>query len=270
MDVVVRDFQHSAGSRAWRSNYPQTMGTWRYVVSLEPNGDCSELEWGIREIHSTEDGQFGYTARPVKPFGTSYEDLLRDLDHMLRDSSLEVLDLRGEEPRLVAVEQIQEEFAPGTEPNPLTGQWEVPGALCEPINGRPRIVCICGSIRFHEEANSRLTLAGAIVLAPALFQRGGEAITEKQRRRLSELQLKKIDLADAILVLDPKGVTSANPPGARLGTQMPPGNLYSGSLRSQENDLCERCGKPTITRQAGTPRSSGTETSAPVAHPDLP
>lgn len=200
---------HSAGGRAWRSNYPRTMGTWRYVVSLEPNGDCSELEWGIREIHSTEDGQFGYTARPVKPFGTSYEDLLRDLEHMLRDSSLEVLDLRGDEPRLVAVEQIREEFAPGTEPDPpTTARWEVPGVLCEPINGRPRIVCICGSIRFHEElasANSRLTLAGAIVLAPALFQRGGDAITERQRRRLSELHLKKIDLADAILVVDPGG-----------------------------------------------------------------
>jgi hypothetical protein len=77
---------------------------------------------------------------------------------------------------------------------------------------RPEIVCISGSVRFAEElgaANRELTLAGAIVVAPSVFP-GAEdqqaiPITEEQKTALAALHLRKIDLADRILVVNPGG-----------------------------------------------------------------
>jgi len=78
---------------------------------------------------------------------------------------------------------------------------------------RPEIVCICGSARFWEElaaANRELTLAGAIVVAPASFARpehraNDQTLTDAQKSALGELHLRKIDLADRVLVINPGG-----------------------------------------------------------------
>jgi nucleoside 2-deoxyribosyltransferase len=78
---------------------------------------------------------------------------------------------------------------------------------------RPEIVCICGSTRFVDEmsvANRDLTLAGAIVLAPGVFLRvedrdADASITPEQKASLDELHLRKIDLADRVLVVNPGG-----------------------------------------------------------------
>ena len=70
---------------------------------------------------------------------------------------------------------------------------------------RPEIVCICGSTRFVDEmraANRDLTLAGVIVVAPG--ETGG-LITTEQRTALDALHLRKIDLADRVLVVNPGG-----------------------------------------------------------------
>ncbi|WP_198426068.1 MULTISPECIES: hypothetical protein [Microbacterium] len=70
---------------------------------------------------------------------------------------------------------------------------------------RPEFVCICGSTRFVEEmraANRDLTLAGVIVLAPG---EADGAITDDQKFLLDSLHLRKIDLADRILVVNPGG-----------------------------------------------------------------
>ena len=70
---------------------------------------------------------------------------------------------------------------------------------------RPEIVCICGSIRFADEmraANRDLTLAGVIVVAPG---EAGEVITPEQKAALDALHLRKIDLADRVLVVNPGG-----------------------------------------------------------------
>ena len=70
---------------------------------------------------------------------------------------------------------------------------------------RPEIVCICGSMRFVDEmraANRDLTVAGAIVVAP------GEVdgpISAEQKAALDALHLRKIDLADRVLVVNPGG-----------------------------------------------------------------
>ncbi|NTW38513.1 MAG: hypothetical protein HGA44_01285 [Cellulomonadaceae bacterium] len=70
---------------------------------------------------------------------------------------------------------------------------------------RPEIVCICGSTRFVDEmhaANRDLTFAGVIVLAPG---GAGEKITDEQTAALAALHLRKIDLADRVLVVNPGG-----------------------------------------------------------------
>ena len=76
---------------------------------------------------------------------------------------------------------------------------------------RPEIVCICGSTRFADEmraANRDLTFAGVIVVAPAVFLQDHEAnefITNEQKTALGALHLRKIDLADRVLVVNPGG-----------------------------------------------------------------
>ncbi|MEU7484864.1 hypothetical protein [Streptomyces sp. NPDC042319] len=70
---------------------------------------------------------------------------------------------------------------------------------------RPEIVCICGSTRFVDEmraANRDLTFTDAIVLAPG---EAGELITNEQKTALDALHLRKIDLADRVLVVNPGG-----------------------------------------------------------------
>lgn len=80
-----------------------------------------------------------------------------------------------------------------------------------PVPDRPEIVCICGSARFVAEmsaANRDLTLAGVIVVAPGVFPRADEAaqfITDEHKTALGALHLRKIDLADRVLVVNPGG-----------------------------------------------------------------
>lgn len=83
---------------------------------------------------------------------------------------------------------------------------------------RPKIVCLCGSTRFRREfmlANHTETLAGRIVLSVGCFVHASEAeqppgldlppLTEDDKVRLDELHLRKIDLADEVLVLNVGG-----------------------------------------------------------------
>lgn len=73
------------------------------------------------------------------------------------------------------------------------------------MTDRPEIVCLCGSTRFVDEmraANRDLTLAGVIVLAPGELD---VQPTEGQKTVLDALHLRKIDLADRVLVVNPGG-----------------------------------------------------------------
>ena len=80
---------------------------------------------------------------------------------------------------------------------------------------RPTIVCLCGSTRFAEAfaaANCRETLAGRIVLSvgcnlkkDASMLARPEAELDDMKRRLDELHLRKIDLADEVLILNVDG-----------------------------------------------------------------
>jgi dienelactone hydrolase len=71
--------------------------------------------------------------------------------------------------------------------------------------GRPPVVAICGSTRFQHAmtvVNRRLTLAGRIVLAPGVFIHTGDPVTDAEKSALDELHLRKIDLADSVVVIN--------------------------------------------------------------------
>jgi hypothetical protein len=73
------------------------------------------------------------------------------------------------------------------------------------VPDRPEIVCICGSMRFAAEmraANVGLTSSGVIVLAPGDVP---GPVTDEQKGVLDALHLRKIDLADRVLVVNPGG-----------------------------------------------------------------
>jgi hypothetical protein len=56
-------------------------------------------------------------------------------------------------------------------------------------------------------ANRDLTFAGVIVVAPGVFTRGepDEKVTDERKATLDALHLRKIDLADRVLVINPGG-----------------------------------------------------------------
>lgn len=70
---------------------------------------------------------------------------------------------------------------------------------------RPKVVCLCGSLRFQrlfDSERKRLTARGVIVLAPEPVD--GEP-TASVRAALGELHLRRIDLADEIRVVSEGG-----------------------------------------------------------------
>lgn len=81
---------------------------------------------------------------------------------------------------------------------------------------RPRIVCLCGSTRFWREfqaASLRETLAGRIVLSIGAasgtddehFGNLPRDAYDRIKMQLDELHLRKIDLADEVLILNRDG-----------------------------------------------------------------
>ena len=80
---------------------------------------------------------------------------------------------------------------------------------------RPTIVCLCGSTRFSDafrQANLRETLAGKIVLTIGCDFKSDDALglTQADKDRMDELHLRKIDLADEVLILNVDGYIGAS------------------------------------------------------------
>jgi len=75
----------------------------------------------------------------------------------------------------------------------------------------PQIVCLCGSTRFADAwitAHREESLAGRIVLSVGVMIHAGDAPIREdgpEKRALDELHLRKIDLADEVLVLNVGG-----------------------------------------------------------------
>ena len=82
---------------------------------------------------------------------------------------------------------------------------------------RPQIVCLCGSTRFmaaFHAAGWQFTKDGEIVLSVGVCKHeeasadgahGAEALGEDVARRIDELHLRKIDLADRVFILNVNG-----------------------------------------------------------------
>jgi hypothetical protein len=104
--------------------------------------------------------------------------------------------------------------------NPHTHQLDEPA--------RPRIVVLCGSTRFKadfERVGRSLTLHGRIVLAPGVFGHAdGIELSAATKEALDALHLRKIDLADEVMVINPGG--------------------YIGDSTHAEIAYAERTGKP--------------------------
>ena len=69
------------------------------------------------------------------------------------------------------------------------------------------IITLCGSLRFSEEfarLDAALTLAGHVVLTPAALDPAVE-LTPDQRAGLGRVHLRKVELADEVLVVNVGG-----------------------------------------------------------------
>ena len=81
--------------------------------------------------------------------------------------------------------------------------------------GKYHVITLCGSTRFKEqflEAQKRLTLEGNIVISVGLFGHSGdeEVWTPGTKEMLDNMHKRKIDMADAIYVINPGGYIGAS------------------------------------------------------------
>lgn len=78
------------------------------------------------------------------------------------------------------------------------------------------IITLCGSTRFKEEferVNKELTLKGHIVISVGVFVHQGETISEYQKVKLDEIHKRKIDMSDAIYVINKNGYIGSSTQG---------------------------------------------------------
>ena len=76
--------------------------------------------------------------------------------------------------------------------------------------GKYKVITLCGSTRFKEqflEAQKQLTLEGNIVISVGLFGHSGddEVWADGVKMMLDDMHKRKIDMADAIYVINPGG-----------------------------------------------------------------
>lgn len=106
----------------------------------------------------------------------------------------------------------------------MSGRRTIPASV-------PTITVLCGSTRFMDafhEANQRLSLEGKIVLTVEIVHYDHSTDPQRsspfQKAALDELHLRKIELADEVLVLNVNG--------------------YVGESTRREVSYAERLGKP--------------------------
>ncbi len=95
--------------------------------------------------------------------------------------------------------------------------------------GKYKVITLCGSTRFKDaflEVQKRMTLEGNIVISVGLFGHSGdeEVWAEGTKEMLDDMHLRKIDLADEILVVNVGG--------------------YIGSSTRREIEYANASGKP--------------------------
>ncbi|MBM7632791.1 hypothetical protein [Geomicrobium sediminis] len=72
-----------------------------------------------------------------------------------------------------------------------------------------KVITLCGSTKFKEQfdhANAMLTLQGHAVISVGFFEQyEGFDISDDQARMFEEIHMRKIDLADEVMIIDPAG-----------------------------------------------------------------
>lgn len=71
-----------------------------------------------------------------------------------------------------------------------------------------KVITLCGSTKFKEDferVNRELTLAGNIVISVGCFGHSGDVFSDEQKEMLDEIHKRKIDLSDAIYVINKNG-----------------------------------------------------------------
>ena len=114
--------------------------------------------------------------------------------------------------------------------------------------GKYKVITLCGSTRFKEqflEAQKRLTLAGNIVISVGLFGHSGddEVWTEGTKEMLDDMHKRKIDMADAIYVINVGGyIGSSTRSEIEYARRMGKEILYleDDGSSPEENDLLKR------------------------------
>ena len=79
--------------------------------------------------------------------------------------------------------------------------------------GNYKVITLCGSTRFKEDferVNRELTLAGNIVISVGCFGHSGDTFTNEQKIMLDDIHKRKIDIADAIYVINKDGYIGAS------------------------------------------------------------
>ena len=79
--------------------------------------------------------------------------------------------------------------------------------------GNYKVITLCGSTRFKEDferVNRELTLLGNIVISVGCFGHSGDSFNEEQKVMLDDIHKRKIDMADAIYVINKDGYIGAS------------------------------------------------------------
>ena len=74
--------------------------------------------------------------------------------------------------------------------------------------GNYKVITLCGSTRFKEDferVNRELTLLGNIVISVGCFGHSGDIFSDEQKVMLDDIHKHKIDMADAIYVINKDG-----------------------------------------------------------------
>ena len=74
--------------------------------------------------------------------------------------------------------------------------------------GNYKVITLCGSTRFKddfERINKMLSLNGCIVISVACFGHSGDILTDEQKVMLDDIHKRKIDMSDAIYVINKDG-----------------------------------------------------------------
>lgn len=220
----VRDKHHTS------TTYDTTTGSYRWSCS------CGEGSRPILPMHAAESLAESHRAASVPPAPAQVGCIL---------GPKRPADNRGDiaEPRILAALEVMgwpddRQASADVEPDgwELTGAGHYWATMEDVIRAADQaapapvtdIVTLCGSTRFRDafhHANRELTLAGNIVLAPGVFGHAdGIQPTDEQKTALDALHLRKIDLADEVVIVNVGG--------------------YIGDSTRREIAYAEQTGKP--------------------------